>query len=379
MNKFGISGHKTAADSRSGLYGLIVAFAIVAALTSILHARVALSGGTPPKRPLTVSAVTFKTQESYRRPVSYLGLVVAGRRANLGFEIPGTVTTPPLRPGSQVAAGQVIAALDRSALESKRNATAADLEQARVELELAQLKARRQKELQSTGAVSKEAFDDTRLTARALRSRVEAVNARLSSIDIELEKSQLIAPYDGIVADRYVHQGAVVNPGMPVVRLLESGALEAHVGVSASRAGALVVGEKHVLKLRNTSFEAQLISVRPDVDPLTRATTTVFALPVDIEMLDGEPVTLELEETIGQSGGWLPISSLQEGKRGIWTVLRIKTDGEYHSTVREAVEVLEIRGNQAYVRGTLAHGSLVVADGVHRVGPGVQVAIGNTQ
>ena len=42
----------------------------------------------------------------------------------------------------------------------------------------------------------------------------------------------------GVIADRYVSQGAVVSPGTPVVRLVETTAQEAHIGVAPARAAA---------------------------------------------------------------------------------------------------------------------------------------------
>lgn len=355
------------------LLGIVAAVAIAATLTGLLYARVALSEDPSPRTPLTVATVTYEVQDSYQRTISYLGLVTAGRKANLGFEIPGTLDSPPLRQGSPVRQGELIATLDKSALLARRDATAAELEQTRVELELARLKANRQRELRSTGAVSKEAFDETRLRARALVSQVDAVTARLASIDIELRKSDLLAPYDGIIADRYLHQGAVVNPGIPVVRLIETAAQEAHIGVAATRTEELSIGSSYPLRLREATFEAELLSIRPDVDPLTRATTSVFAIPADIQALDGETVTLELGEPVRETGGWLPVSALLEGRRGVWMVLRIESDGERTTAVREAVEVVELRGDQAFVRGTLPPGSSVIASGVHRISPGSQV------
>jgi RND family efflux transporter MFP subunit len=283
--------------------------------------------------------------------VSYLGLVVAGRRANLGFETPGTITEGPLRPGTRVAAGETIAALDTRALQARRKATAADLEQARVEHELAGLKARRQEKLLGSGAVSEDVYDETRLRALALSSRVEAMTARLASIDIELEKSRLAAPYEGVVADRYAQQGSVVNPGMPVVRLIEMGGQESHIGVGVERAQRLEPGSLYRLQLRDRTFDAELLSIRPDIDPVTRTTTAVFALPREIDALDGEPVTLEMRETVKER------------------------DGDALRTVREAVEVLETRDDRVFVRGTLAFGSRVVASGVHRITPGTEVSV----
>jgi RND family efflux transporter MFP subunit len=348
---------------------------MVVVLTSLLYFREYLYADTIPDSTLTVAAVDFVGQEEYTRTVSYLGLVVAGRRANLGFETPGMIAEGPLRPGTLVAAGETIAALDTSALEARREAMAADLEQARVEYDLAQLKAKRQEKLRGSGAVSEDIYDETRLRALALSSRVEAMGARLASIDIELEKSRLAAPYEGIVADRYAQHGSVINPGMPVVRLIEVGGQESHIGVGAERARTLETGRRYTLKLRDTTFQAELLSIRPDIDPVTRTTTAVFALPDEISALDGEAVTLELEETIHESGGWLPIEALLEGNRGIWTVLRLQPDGDSLRTVREAVEVLETRGDQVFVRGTLAFGSQVVASGVHRITPGTPVSL----
>ncbi len=360
---------------RQGVIGVGLAALIVILLTAILHARVALTDRPPPKTPLTVETIDFHLRDGYERTVSYLGLVVAGRKANLAFEIPGRIASLPHRQGSPVSAGDVIASLDDASLQARRRATGAELQRAQAELELARLKAERQKELRATGAVSKEAFDETRLSARALEAQVDAVSAQLASIDIDLGKSRLVAPYDGVIADHYVHEGAVINPGTPVVRLLETGKREAHVGVAAARARGLRSGERYTLALQGSRIEAELLSVRPDVDPVTRSATAVFAIPAGIDVLDGEPVTLELEETVALSGGWLPISALLEGERGVWTVLRIEEGPEETVTVREGVEVLDIRGDRVFVRGTLADGSRVVATGLHRITPGTAVIL----
>jgi RND family efflux transporter MFP subunit len=372
------------ADTRPGrrttsLIGIAGAIAIVVVITGVLEARVALTGGVEPKNPLAVAKVTYEVQDSYSRPVSYLGLVTAGRKAVLGFEIPGQIATLQLREGDPVKRGQELAALDTGALQARRKATAAELEQARTELELAQIKSDRQKELSATGAVSKEAFDDTRLRARALTSRVEAVEAQLASIDIELEKSRLLAPYDGVIADRYVYQGAVVSAGTPVVRLVELTNQEARIGVPATMAGALEIGQQYTLTLRDRSLQARLLTVRPDVDPVTRTASVVFAIPPDVSALDGEPITLDYREPVEMRGGWLPMAALLEGQRGTWNVLRIEPDGELYRTTRESVEVLDIQGDRVYVFGTLPDGAWVVADGIHRITPGtlVSVAVGN--
>ncbi|CAA0118577.1 Multidrug resistance protein MdtE [Halioglobus japonicus] len=358
---------------KANAFGLGAALAIVVVLAGLLHFRDALSAPPPERPPVPVATTVYELQTDYERTVSYLGLVVAGRKTDLGFEIPGKINTPPPRPGTPVKRGDILVQLDDNALQARRRATAADLQQVRVELELAQLRARRQADLIKTGAVSKDAYDETRLRALALQSRVDADSARLATLDVELENSQLTAPYDGIVADRYVQEGAIVNPGVPVLKLLETAAQEAHIGVSAERLDELHSGENYTVRLRDNAFQAKLLSIRPDVDPVTRTATAVFAIPHDIQALDGEAVTLELQETVTESGGWLPISALLEGNRGMWTVLRLEPDGDHMRTVTEVVEVLEVIGDRAFVRGTLAADTQVVASGTHRIRPGALI------
>ena len=203
-----------------------------------------------------------------------------------------------------------------------------------------------------------------------------AADAKLSlqTIQIQLDKTRLRAPYDGTIADRFIHEGTVVNPGTPVVRFIESAGREANIGVAVSRSDSLVPGNTYTLTLRDRSFPSTLLTVRPDVDPVTRVMTAVFSIPAEILAVDGEPVSLALTQSVAARGGWLPIAALLEGNRGLWTVLRIERNGGA-TTVREAVEVLEIRGGRAFVYGTLADGSEVVASGVHRITPGTPVAV----
>jgi hypothetical protein len=89
---------------------------------------------------------------------------------------------------------------------------------------------------------------------------------------------------------------------------------------------------------------------------------------------DGETVSLILERTVRARGGWVPISALLEGERGAWTVLRISEQGDgAQLALREAVEVLSVDDNRAFVRGSLRDGQSVVADGVHRIAAGTAV------
>ncbi|MEE4660275.1 MAG: efflux RND transporter periplasmic adaptor subunit [Halieaceae bacterium] len=358
---------------RTALLSLLLALGLVFGLSALLKLRATAQEGPVSRDPMPVAAQRYRLESSYRRPVSFIGLVRAGRVSGLGFELPGTLAALTVREGSRVSAGDVLARLDTSQLQARRDAAAADLSQVEAELELARIKAQRQRNLQATGAVSEEAFDETRLRAQALDARLASLQARLTGLDIDLEKSVLRAPYDGVVAQRLVDRGAVVSASAPVLRLVAAGAREAHIGVAAEQTGLLTPGMSYRLTLRDAAFDAVLRSIRPDVDPRTLTATAVFELPESVQGLDGEPVELALYERVDMTGAWVPLSALIEGERGLWTIMELVDDGSEQVIRRQVVEILDAQGAQAYVRGSLAEGALYLADGVHRVAPGMAV------
>ncbi len=88
---------------------------------------------------------------------------------------------------------------------------------------------------------------------------------------------------------------------------------------------------------------------------------------------------MALPRDVRETGGWVPLSSLLEGDRGIWTVLALRERNDETVALREAVEVLHVANDQAYVRGTLKDGDRLIGDGVHRVAPGTRVTAAGGQ
>lgn len=353
---------------------ILVAIGLVVSLYIVLQIRTS-NADEHVREGLIVTTATFQQQQGYQRQSRYLGAIVAAERSSLSFEVGGRLATSPLLEGTVVEAGQVIASLDDKTLSIRRDGIVANYEQVKADLALAKLREKRQKSLLDKKSISQDVYDETRLTVVSLQARAESVRANLASIELDIEKSRLLAPFRGVVADRFLSKGAVVAAGTPIVRLIASGTRYAHIGVSSKQSKTLVVGQSYMLDLRDQPVTAELIHIRPDIDPITRSTVAIFSIPETVSAIDGDTVNLLLEQEVNIVGGWLPLSALQEGKRGIWTVLRIEPSeniGEFY-VVREAVQVLELQGDSAYVQGTLKDGDRVVSTGLHRLIPGSKV------
>jgi len=352
---------------------LVIALLVTAGITTALHGRMDDVGERPGRGAMPVTTVIFEELPAYLREQRFLGVVKAATRSDVGFETAGVIAEVRVTEGQTVSSGEVLARLDTRSLETRRAAAAATVLATAAELELARARVTRQAPLVDSGAISAQGFDDTRLAEKALAARLAAAEAQLASLDVELDKSSLRAPYAARIGRQHLDRGSVTRAGNAVFSLIATGEREAQIGIAVEQAEALNPGSEYRLRLRGEDLPARLRAVRPDVNPVSLTTAAIFTLPPGRLAYDGEPVSMSLPRRIAQRGGWLPLSSLLEGDRGVWTVLALRERDGQPVALREVVEVLHVSGDRAFVRGTLNHGDRIIGDGVHRVAPGTRV------
>ena len=324
--------------------------------------------------PIPVDTQHYKIEPNYHRVANFVGQVRAFQDAALGFEVSGKIATMPGREGFSVTVGDTLATLDAARIEANLAAAKAELDRIDADREMATLRKDRLAELEAEGLASKQAYDEARLAEQALSAARDAVQARLSNAQLDLEKSTLKAPYSGHIAQRFVNEGAVVAAGTPVLRLVAESSKEVHVGVPLEFKAQLQIGRYYQLQIDGLPVTGTLRAIRTDVDASTLTVTAVIVLPAESTAFVGSTARLMLDEVIPIQGGWLPISALIEGDKGLWNVLTAKqSDGKFRAE-REVVEVIYARGDRAYVRGSLENGSQVITTGLQRFSPGSVVA-----
>ena len=387
---------------------------------------------------IPVEAKTITPVNSARVFRNYTGTIVPQRSSELGFEIPGKLTVINVDQGQRVTKGMPLALLDTrslkitqqellaqrkqmvSQLQEMENgprvetiATAqAQVRQLKTELKLAQEKSDRRKNLHAQRAIAQEQLDEainevTTIQARLDQSQsqleellagtrfekieghkavIELQDLKIANLELEVEKAVLKAPFSGTISARLVDEGTIVQTGQTILKLVEDSQLEAHIGVPAQNAAQINRGDILPLRIDNQTYQAQISSILPELDPSTRTLTIVLKLQpeAEIDLFSGQIATLQLTEKIQTNGYWLPINALVEGERGLWTcyVLGDPEDinAENQSVFKveqKAVEVLQIQSDRILVRGTLQPHDQVITDGIHRLVPGQLVTFEN--
>lgn len=322
-----------------------------------------------------VVAVAVDLQDGYEVTHEYTGVLAAPQHEDIGFELVGTISRVLVDEGEPVVAGQLLAELDTQLLETEREQLQAQVDEAQARVKLTQSNLAREQSLKRSGFAAEQRLDELRSEQQVLEATLERLRANLGAVDVRVQKSRLIAPYSGVITKRYRDTGAVLSAAAPVLRLLESGAAEARVGVPTRLLAILRPGDEATIACSDNVVIGRVTAVGAGLDPLTRTAIVRVGLPVALG-LDGELVRLRLTEKVAESGAWLPISALTEGMRGLWVVYALAPigDGSYRVETRD-VNVLHAEREQVFVSGALSSGEQVVAAGLHRVVAGQTVGI----
>ncbi len=359
---------------RPSFIAVLIATGFSVIVTQLIYAG-ANTEAAQQQPPLAVQVAPFRYSDGYLSKAEFVGLVRAGNESALGFEVGGTIDDVLVREGAIVTRGQELAYLNTDRRQAQLEAARADVKRLDAQLELAGLQRRRTANLTEEGLASAQALDDARLSEAALKAARDVTLATVRVAELELTKSRLTAPYSGVVATRLAERGSVVNPGTPVLKLIADDSLEAVVGVPLEHSNSLQIGNTYPLKTRAGIIDSTLTGLRADLDIGTLTVGAVFSIEGVSAARPGETVLLQLAEWVTTRGGWLPLSALLEGDRGLWNVLTLGGDSASgYVAHREAVEVLHTEEDKVFVRGTLGDGSPVITSGVHRLSPGSPVA-----
>ena len=380
------------------LAGLGLALALPAALVATVRGAADPAEPTAaPSGPAGLGVLTLRVEPApgFGRRRVYTGRVEPFRHADLGFERAGLLRQVLVREGDPVRAGEVLARLDSALLEAKRAELDAALRTAEADLALAQATLKRYQGSVDQGAVTRQALDEAREGARSAAAGLELARARIASVDLDITKSALRAPFDGTVTRRGADEGRVLGAGEPVLRVQEAAAPEIRVGVAGPLADTLHPGAEYRLTWRGRALPARLRAILPELDGAARTVDALF-VPLDPEALaatglrPGELVELELSQWVEEPGAWLPLTALTEGSRGLWSAYAVERAMEDAAAVRareigqaagggrlavRPLEVLYQEGDRVFVRGPLAAGETLVATGLHRVVPGQLVRV----
>ncbi len=163
----------------------------------------------PVVRPVKTMVIGGASSEFQR---TFTARVRASDRVELAFQVPGRIIELPVKKGQQLKQGDLIGRLDQRDYKS-------NLKSAQAEFDTALANFKRGDELVEKGFISRTDYD-------RLRSRRDVTAADLDKAKKALEDTDLKAPFDGVVAQRFVENFTEVRAKQKIVSLQDTSLLE---------------------------------------------------------------------------------------------------------------------------------------------------------
>lgn len=326
---------------------------------------------------VNIEAMTLEQKQSYQMERFFSGRVIKQQDAKLAFEFSGKIDKVHFDQGDQVKKDTILITLDTSLLEIEKQKFLANLKRIEAELSLAKLDLKRLEKLKKQNYSAEQNLDQIHTQINILDANKSEVQAAISGIALQIEKSHLKAPFDGILGQRFVSVGEIIAPGTPIIRLLKKGHNQIQVGVPQHLQQTITPTMPVIIS--GKEYMAKVLSTGAELDPISHTLLMRFSLPDDAPIYAGQIARLKIKQDKQVLGYWVPLSALTDGIRGTWNVYHIKQEDNTARLKPIIVEVIYTDGKQAYVSAALPDKSQIVATGLHKVSTNIAVNIVKTR
>ncbi len=210
------------------------------------------------------------------------GSLVAERTAQIRAEVSGAVIAVNVDPGAVVTKGTSLGRIDDRAIQDAYLGARSGFTAAQSNADLAARELARAERLQAAGALSDRDLENARRADLSARSMLDDARARLSQAEKARDAANVLAPYDGVVSERFVNPGDIVNPGAPLFAMVDPTTMRLEAAVPASELAMVRVGAPvrfTVTGYAGRTFEGRISSVNPQADPQTRQVRLFVRIP----------------------------------------------------------------------------------------------------
>jgi len=213
------------------------------------------------------------------------GPVVVENQVDVAALRDGVVVSIIAQPGAAVHRGELLAKLDDRQISADLDAAAArvrsieaNVQNWQAETKVLQADRSRAEKLYAAQIIAKEELEHAQYKEEAdefeIRRETESLNNAKDvqkSLELEKEKTSITAPFDGIVARRYVRAGQKVAVGDRLFWVTAMGPLEVKFTLPERFFGAVHPGQQVTVtaadSARDATCQAKIVQISPVVDP----------------------------------------------------------------------------------------------------------------
>lgn len=297
--------------------------------------------------------------ETLNNRVFATGTILANEEVELRSEVSGKITQILFKEGSFVKKGDLLVKINDADLQ-------AQLRRAETKVKLSRDKEFRQRQLREGNLISQEEYDNT----------VSELNVNIADYELikaQIDKTEIRAPFSGIVGLRSVSEGSFVTTSNVIARLQNLSTLKIDFSIPERYSSVVNVGDELEFRISGSSnlYKAKVYAIEPKIDPTTR-TLQIRAIcsAYNRELVAGAFANVELKLKEINNAILIPTVSVVPEMKG-QRVYIVKNG----AVVPQPVEI-GIRGEtRVQILSGLSVGDTVITSGILLLRPGLKVKI----
>src|SRR5204862_2459609 len=173
----------------------------------------------------------FKAKAAGSNKRTFTGIVEARVQTDLGFRVGGKILERSVNVGQRIQKGQILMRIDSVDLKLSFAAQQANVEAARAKYTQTKADEARFAALVTSGAVSRQEYDQARAALDSAKAQLEAAEAQARVSSNSSEYAVLLADADGVIVRTLSEPGQVVAAGQTVIQLAHDGPREALINL----------------------------------------------------------------------------------------------------------------------------------------------------
>lgn len=183
------------------------------------------------------------------------GKLVARNSVNISTRMMGYITSLRADVGQYVHAGQMLLSVNSNDLDAKGGQASAQIMQAEANYNIAKKDYDRFSNLYANQSASQKELDDMRARYEMARASLQAARMMKREVNAQYSYANISSPISGVVTAKFVKQGDMATPGMPLLTIESPGALQAQITVSESQISKIKNGQKVSVIVKSTGKE----------------------------------------------------------------------------------------------------------------------------
>lgn len=321
--------------------------------------------------------------ENYQRHYQYVGKIQAVNKVAIQAQVSGYITERSFKEGEMVEKDQVLYKIDPQPFKAKLAKAKADIESAKASVQVTASNFKRAQRLIKSGTISQSQYDEIEAKKLDANAQLASAQARLESAQVDLNYTEIKAPFTGLIGAKQFSVGDLVGPNSgPLTSLVTIDPIQ--VAFKVDEKTYFKANKKHQENPSNTKIKVSIklpddsiyqhtghidfVDNHIDANTGTISVRATVANP-DGVLLDGQYVSVVLSTNHKEETPIISQAALQADQQGDFVLVV----DDANKVQRKNIEQGERNDTDVFIVKGLAKDDRVIVKGLQKVRPGQEV------